>query len=196
MKKRSNGSPIMKRKRKRKSFNRSPIPKHGSKKKRAHSDSYDPPPMISTPLVTSTSSAMMSTPLAAVCTPPVTSTPAASTPPVTFIPFPLLSYSSPLPIPALFSSASATGPLCRSSSQLQEGAGFYQEYVVYRVWEKVSMEPRHEGPIWTAWEKQASTRYKDLMYDVKMDGFQPDWITTAQYSKPCADWYSDPCKKK
>ncbi|KAI5672297.1 hypothetical protein M9H77_12661 [Catharanthus roseus] len=41
----------------------------GSKKKRAHPDSYDPPSMASAPLVTSTSSAVMSTPPAIASTP-------------------------------------------------------------------------------------------------------------------------------
>ncbi|KAI5666928.1 hypothetical protein M9H77_16781 [Catharanthus roseus] len=82
---------------------------HGSKKKRAHPDSYVPPPTVSTPPVTSISLAATSTPPTAASTPPVTSTlaAAASTLLVTFASFLQLPYSRLSPIPISSSSASA-----------------------------------------------------------------------------------------
>ncbi|KAI5677531.1 hypothetical protein M9H77_08481 [Catharanthus roseus] len=161
----------------------------GSKKKRAHPDSYDPPPTASTP-------------------------PLASIHSTTLTPFPQLPYSSPSPIPTPSSSAFAVGTLLMpapSSSAAPPAQGFADACSLvtshsksfnkqsacakiilettklhfveaHPYFGKVSMDLRYEGPIRTAWEKRASTCYKDLMYDVRVDGFQPNWKMTAQYS--------------
>ncbi|KAI5682750.1 hypothetical protein M9H77_03978 [Catharanthus roseus] len=45
-------------------------------------------------------------------------------------------------------------------------------------------------------EKQASLCYKDLMYEIRADGYQPKWMTTAQYTSLYDVWSLDPFKKK
>ncbi|KAI5654483.1 hypothetical protein M9H77_31670 [Catharanthus roseus] len=49
----------------------------------------------------------------------------------------------------------------------------------------------HERVIWDAWHKRASLRYKDLMYEMQTVGYQPDWMTTAQYTSLCDEWGSE-----
>ncbi|KAI5683186.1 hypothetical protein M9H77_04414 [Catharanthus roseus] len=57
-------------------------------------------------------------------------------------------------------------------------------------------DPMHESAIWDAWQKRASLRYKDLIYEVRVDGYQPDWMTTAQYTNICYEWGLEVYKKR
>ncbi|KAI5666554.1 hypothetical protein M9H77_16407 [Catharanthus roseus] len=46
-------------------------------------------------------------------------------------------------------------------------------------------DPMHDRVIWDTWEKRASLRYTDLMYEVRVDKYQPNWMTTVQYTSLC-----------
>ncbi|KAI5666924.1 hypothetical protein M9H77_16777 [Catharanthus roseus] len=61
---------------------------------------------------------------------------------------------------------------------------------------EASMGPMHERAIWDAWQKRASLRYKDLMYKVRNDGYQLNWMTIAQYTSLCNEWGSKAYKKR
>ncbi|KAI5672721.1 hypothetical protein M9H77_13085 [Catharanthus roseus] len=119
MKKRSNRSPM--KKRKRKSFNRSPILRHRIKK-RAHPNTSTPPIATSTPPGMSPSltaiSSGTSPSLTVASTPPGTSTPlaATSTPPAILTPFSQLPYSSPAPTSTSSFASFTTGMLWRPAS--------------------------------------------------------------------------------
>ncbi|KAI5650874.1 hypothetical protein M9H77_36879 [Catharanthus roseus] len=138
MKNRSNRSPIMKRKRK--SFNRSPIPKRrlfncflqmvrGCKKNRAHLEMFTSPATMSTPLVSASIPLGMSASLGTTSTPPISasiplrtsaSPTTMSTPPATLTRFPQLPYSSPAPIStpsSLFSTRTSSRPDPSSSAR-------------------------------------------------------------------------------
>ncbi|KAI5649895.1 hypothetical protein M9H77_35900 [Catharanthus roseus] len=41
-------------------------------------------------------------------------------------------------------------------------------------------DPMHERTIRDAWKRRASLRYKDLMYEVHTNRYQPNWMTTPQ----------------
>ncbi|KAI5661739.1 hypothetical protein M9H77_21062 [Catharanthus roseus] len=47
-----------------------------------------------------------------------------------------------------------------------------------------------------AWHKRASFRYKDLIFEVRTNGHQPDWMNTAQYKSFCDEWGSEAYKKR
>ncbi|KAI5659140.1 hypothetical protein M9H77_27933 [Catharanthus roseus] len=49
-------------------------------------------------------------------------------------------------------------------------------------------DPMHEHAIRDAWQRWASLQYKDLMYKVHTDGYQSDWMSTAQYMSLCDEW--------
>ncbi|KAI5672737.1 hypothetical protein M9H77_13101 [Catharanthus roseus] len=53
----------------------------------------------------------------------------------------------------------------------------------------------HEHAIWDAWEKRALLCYKDLMYEVRMDGYQPNWMTSAQYTSLYDVWSLDASRR-
>ncbi|KAI5682548.1 hypothetical protein M9H77_03776 [Catharanthus roseus] len=161
----------------------------GSKKKRTHPDSSTPPAVASIPPVTSASPMVTSTPLTAASTPLMMFTPTTtvSIPSATLTLFPQLPYSSLAPISIPSSSASAVETSSRSAPslsappprRLQQAIGmckdYFKNYEAALCREKVSMRPRHEGPIQTAWEKWTSARYKDLMYDIRIDGLYGHW---------------------
>ncbi|KAI5681719.1 hypothetical protein M9H77_02947 [Catharanthus roseus] len=119
MKKRSNGSPM--KKMKRKSFNHSPIPKPRMSKKGAHSEMSTPPTATSippgmSPSLVVASPVEMSTPPVAASTPLETAfTPqaAASTPLATLTQFSQLPYTSSAPTSTPSSASSAVGMLSR-----------------------------------------------------------------------------------
>ncbi|KAI5668471.1 hypothetical protein M9H77_18324 [Catharanthus roseus] len=61
--------------------------------------------------------------------------------------------------------------------------------MLYTEFEKrYRWDPMHERAIWDAWHRRASLRYKDLMYEVRANRYQPNWITTGQYTSLCDEW--------
>ncbi|KAI5649819.1 hypothetical protein M9H77_35824 [Catharanthus roseus] len=57
-------------------------------------------------------------------------------------------------------------------------------YTEFRVSVYIAMRYRWDSmhAIRDAWQKRASLRYKDLMFEVRVDEYQPDWIITTQYT--------------
>ncbi|KAI5667335.1 hypothetical protein M9H77_17188 [Catharanthus roseus] len=46
------------------------------------------------------------------------------------------------------------------------------------------------------WRETSLISYKDLMYEVRADGHQPNWMITTQYTSVCDVWSSYAFKKK
>ncbi|KAI5649104.1 hypothetical protein M9H77_35109 [Catharanthus roseus] len=151
-----------------------------------------PSPVAASPIETGVYPSGTSTPPTAASTPLAMSTsPAAtSTPPATLTPFLLLLYSSPAPISthsltlpiaemsSRHSTSSSAHPSAPASSstpssvfsiQASRSNWTYAKLITEIMKKRYRLDPMHERTIRDAWQKWASSRYKDLMYEVRMD---------------------------
>ncbi|KAI5657052.1 hypothetical protein M9H77_25845 [Catharanthus roseus] len=71
-----------------------------------------------------------------------------------------------------------------------------KEHFVESLAKRYRLDPMHERAIRDAWEKWASLHCKDLLYDVQVDGYHPNWMMVAQYTSLCDVWSSNDFKKK